>query len=355
MALWSNQLSGPIPESIGNLPALERLDLSSNGFSGPIPEFLGQMSGLTELGLSYNNFSGEIPDTLKNLTHLTSLRLEQNNLSGKLPEWLGNFTDLYNLVLGRNDFYGAVPDTLRNLSNLTYLDVSFNRFDYLPDLSALTPTLAHFYVRNNLLTFEDIESNMVISGLAYAPQADVGEGMDSTLVEGDSISFSVEVGGSANHYQWYKDGTELPGDTLSVYEISPAALSDSGSYTCQITNDIVSGLTLKSLPFVVHVKSSTGVQDNGSLGLPQKYVLRQNYPNPFNPSTIINYELPITKDVTLVVYNALGQKVRTLVNKRQEAGKYALTFDASALSSGIYYYKLSTGNFVQIRKMIYMK
>ena len=87
---------------------------------------------------------------------------------------------------------------------------------------------------------------------------------------------------------------------------------------------------------------------------PADFQLR-NYPNPFNPATIINYELPITNNVTLVVYNALGQKVRTLVNKRQEAGKYALTFDASALSSGIYYYKLTAGNSVQIRKMIYMK
>lgn len=87
----------------------------------------------------------------------------------------------------------------------------------------------------------------------------------------------------------------------------------------------------------------------------RSFQLNQNYPNPFNPSTAISYQLSTVSDVQLVIYNALGQKVRTLVNGRQEAGEYALTFDASELSSGIYYYKLTAGSFVQIRKMILMK
>ena len=87
----------------------------------------------------------------------------------------------------------------------------------------------------------------------------------------------------------------------------------------------------------------------------ESFALIGNYPNPFNPNTIIKYELPITNEVTLVVYNALGQKVRTLVNKRQESGKYSVSFNASTLSSGIYYYRLSAGSFVQVHKMLLVK
>ncbi len=355
LALWQNQLSGSIPESLGDLPSVERLSLGYNQLNGPIPQSLGKLSGVTELSLAHNNLTGEIPDTLKNLIKLTSLNLSGNNFTGPLPEWLGSFTDLYRLSLNNNDFYGEVPDTLKNLSKLNYLDVSDNHFDDLPDLSALSPTLTYFYVQRNQLTFEDIEPNMVFTNLQYSPQEKVGEEMDSTVVEGDSITLIVEVGGSANHYQWYKDGSELPGDTLSVYKISSAALSDSGSYTCQITNDIVSGLTLESQPFVVHVKSSTGLQDNRSRVLPQKYVLRQNYPNPFNPSTRIVFELPQAADVTINLYNVLGQKVAVLLNEHKAAGYHSVNFNAAHLSAGIYYYEINAGHFHQFKKMTLIK
>jgi len=86
------------------------------------------------------------------------------------------------------------------------------------------------------------------------------------------------------------------------------------------------------------------------------FKLHQNYPNPFNPSTRINYELPITNYVKLAVYNILGQKVRTLVNWRQEAGKHSIPFNAAGLSSGLYYYKLETNSgYTQTRKCILLK
>ena len=85
------------------------------------------------------------------------------------------------------------------------------------------------------------------------------------------------------------------------------------------------------------------------------YALLGNYPNPFNPKTIINYKLSITNFIELTVYNALGQKIKTLVNGKQQAGTYSVTFDASALSSGIYYYKLSAGSFVKVHKMLLLK
>ena len=94
--------------------------------------------------------------------------------------------------------------------------------------------------------------------------------------------------------------------------------------------------------------------------LPEVYALGFNYPNPFNPETTIKYALPQASDVELVVYNALGQTVRTLVAERQVAGRYAFTWDATndrghAVSSGIYLYRLRAGEFVNVRKMLLVK
>jgi hypothetical protein len=89
--------------------------------------------------------------------------------------------------------------------------------------------------------------------------------------------------------------------------------------------------------------------------LPESAFLAQNYPNPFNPKTIINYELPITADVELSIYNLLGQKVVTLVSERQDAGNHQVEWNALGFTSGIYFYRLKTENFSDIKKMMLLK
>ncbi len=104
-----------------------------------------------------------------------------------------------------------------------------------------------------------------------------------------------------------------------------------------------------STPVPTAVKEPT---DN----VPQKFSLGQNYPNPFNPSTIISYNLPEQAQVRLDVYNILGEKVSSLVDKVQQAGLHEVTFDASRLASGVYFYRLSAGQgYTQTRKMILLK
>jgi hypothetical protein len=85
------------------------------------------------------------------------------------------------------------------------------------------------------------------------------------------------------------------------------------------------------------------------------YSLNQNYPNPFNPSTTINFSLAKAGNVKLTVYNLLGQEVKSLMNGVMEAGNHTVPFDASNLNSGVYLYKIESGNFVQVRKMTLMK
>lgn len=100
----------------------------------------------------------------------------------------------------------------------------------------------------------------------------------------------------------------------------------------------------------------TGNRGNESItSLPTEYSLAQNYPNPFNPSTTINYELPESGQVTLKIYDLLGKEVATLVNEKMEAGRYSATFNGSALSSGMYFYKITAGSFTAVKKMALIK
>lgn len=91
------------------------------------------------------------------------------------------------------------------------------------------------------------------------------------------------------------------------------------------------------------------------IGAPDRFELTQNYPNPFNPSTRIEYSIPQTGLVTIKVYNVIGQQVAELVNEVKQAGTHRIEFDAYGLPSGVYMYKLSSGNFVSTKKMLLLK
>jgi len=95
--------------------------------------------------------------------------------------------------------------------------------------------------------------------------------------------------------------------------------------------------------------------DDGKSIVPGLTRLHQNYPNPFNPKTIINYELPITNEIELSIYNLLGEKVAILVSEKQPAGRYQVEWDASQLASGLYFYRLDSGKFSDIKKMVLIK
>lgn len=94
---------------------------------------------------------------------------------------------------------------------------------------------------------------------------------------------------------------------------------------------------------------------NISTEIPTKFELKQNYPNPFNPVTNIEFSIAKTRDVSLVIYNSLGQLVSTLVNQELKPGTYKYDFNASGLPSGSYYYRLTAGDFIKTNKMILVK
>ncbi len=102
------------------------------------------------------------------------------------------------------------------------------------------------------------------------------------------------------------------------------------------------------------IVSMTGVKDVAQ-NLPKCSSLDQNYPNPFNPTTAIRYQLPVASDVRLVVYDLLGRELAVLVNERKMPGSYEVEFDASSLASGMYLYRLQSGNYIETKKMLILK
>jgi len=103
----------------------------------------------------------------------------------------------------------------------------------------------------------------------------------------------------------------------------------------------------------ITVNPATGIIKNGETA--EIYSLSQNYPNPFNPVTKISYSIPKSSYVSIKVYDILGKEIASPVNERQDIGSYSVEFDASKLTSGIYYYKIEAGEFTSVKKMTLVK
>jgi pimeloyl-ACP methyl ester carboxylesterase len=110
-----------------------------------------------------------------------------------------------------------------------------------------------------------------------------------------------------------------------------------------------------TLAFLQSTVLTTTVPSGPVSEVTHKFTLAQNFPNPFNPSTTIKFELPSASRVTLSMYDALGRQVCVLVNERREAGVHEVKFDGSGLSSGVYFYRLQAGDFVQTKELAILK
>ena len=274
------ELEGPIPVEICSLPNLTVLNINRNQMSGEIPPEIGNLTNLTYLSLYTNNFEGSIPASIGNLTKLTFLNLYNDKLSGNLPPEIGNLTALTILNISVNQFSGYVP--LENMTSIGGIYINNNNFTDLPDLSGFT-AITHFKVNNNRFTFEDIEPNIGLTDFIYAPQDSVGAVKDTTIETKQSLALTITVGGSANQYQWFKDGSAVSeASNWPLHIIPDLTMEDAGSYTCKITNTIAQNLTLYSRPLNVTVVPSA--RDRDSLALVDLYNSTDgaNWTNKFN-------------------------------------------------------------------------
>ncbi len=190
-----------------------------------------------------------------------------------------------------------------------------------------------------------------------------GNWVPSDTVDGLYMKVLTDIGNN----QWQVTLTAPAGTPGGVYSYKFAAMYPGAdtinSSSSPLDNEAPSGInhdfTLVDSPTpiiqdVLWLTRATDVQQIDDM-IPGTFELAQNYPNPFNPSTTIRYNLPEAGFVTLKVFNALGEEVALLVNQEQTAGVFEATFDASFLSSGIYFYRMESGTFVDTKKMILVK
>ena len=267
LSLGFNHLTGNIPPEIGNLTNLSSLDLGSNQLTGNIPPEIGNLTNLSSLWLEYNQLTGNIPPEIGNLTSLEHLYVGANQLTGNIPPEIGNLTNLSQLSISSNQLIGNIPPEIVNLTSLWLLYINDNSFVDLPDLSPI-PTLQFLWIEDNQFTFEDIEPNVGVPNdiFRYSPQDSVGSTRDTTVSLGDSLTLSVSVGGTANLYQWTKDGGYILGANDSLYTIDTVTFADSGSYICRITNTIATELTLYSRPINVTLQAPAVILIHGITG-----------------------------------------------------------------------------------------
>jgi len=112
---------------------------------------------------------------------------------------------------------------------------------------------------------------------------------------------------------------------------------------------------VQGLAYTVTGGPPVSVDDDANTTLPTEFSLEQNYPNPFNPATTIKYDIKERTNVELKVFDILGREIITLVNEEKTAGAYSVEFNATSLPSGVYFYQLSAGNFVETKKMVLLK
>ncbi len=206
------------------------------------------------------------------------------------------------------------------------------------------------YVSNKILTNN---SSVTIGNHSYAFQNAVVKWAAGTQFP-DSANAGIYNKAIDLNY-WLTQGTLLKDNQIygNIVFDNPVILQSYGPKAVAL---LANNKMLLIHPILQSWVRITDVEkDNKEPLLNTNYSLLQNYPNPFNPSTIISWRLTVRSHVTLKVYDVLGNEAATLVNEDQPAGNYEVEFDASKLSSGIYFYEINAGTFRSIKKMILLR
>lgn len=286
----------------------------------------------------------------------TPLRLYMQNGSGP---WSG-------IQVGTIGALGTAVLNLKQGDNITVEGVIMESFNVtkVDSLSILTVNSS-----NNTLP---APVQVTTGTLGLGDSAPAKEQWESVLIKYTNITVdSANADGSANHGEiLVNDGTGVTRVELQDGNHSYHNAWDTLLVSVPGLIQVKKGNTFTELRGILYfsfsnyklvprkdddfIGYSSNINEDNSV-IPEIYSLDQNYPNPFNPATTISYSIPKAGNVTLKIFNVLGQEVKTLANGFQQAGKYTVTFDASSLTSGVYFYSLSSENFNQVKKMLLLK
>ncbi len=319
---------------------------------------------------AYGALTKELVDNYKNIFEICKQGPKDYNRE-VIAEWLSASADHNYMLVGEEWLGGDNGYTDQDYSpgsfeyDILGISHSYNDVSYDGTSGQELPTLL-FPQEGTLLGGEmfdkvtylnSIDTNKIDSVL-YNPMYEISQasnwidGFD--VVEETEVFMKAETRGISNNpaVQVVNTGvsrTLTSGNKIVFMSYDPISIDSSPSYFWLGRGD-ASPSTQSLFWFDADV---IGVSKNGTI--PQKFSLSQNYPNPFNPTTVISYSVPEKSEVTLKVFNLLGQEVATLVNSVQNVGAHEVNFNASNLSSGIYFYTIKAGSFTSTRKMMLIK
>ncbi|HPS64706.1 MAG TPA: T9SS type A sorting domain-containing protein, partial [Ignavibacteria bacterium] len=240
-----------------------------------------------------------------------------------------NSTAISNLYAGIFSFFS--PNAIFNSGNITrYLASS--KLGYTYNTTTPNPYMGVALMTENPANFKAIPSSEILNGFTTAEKwASLSGGIVNDSIGPGGNSFTLAAGPFN-----IAAGQEI---TVGFAVIAGNSLNDLVNIANIAKNKYISSISVKNI----------------STEVPSRFELMQNYPNPFNPATTIKFALPKSEFVRIRIYDILGKEVATLVNEQLQAGYFEYNFNASNLSSGMYFYKIDAGVYSDIKKMVLVK
>ncbi len=220
-----------------------------------------------------------------------------------------------------------------NMDNKVY-DLDFNYFNWIQQMKPITNL-------NSASTSATVITAVENAGGKAFRRLPVPQGAELRVEISINDAKNGWFGGMPGGY----DTSKIYWNVAYVHNIQVTNDSSSWLNGLFFICDLTTGAVITSRPM--------GVADDAVI--PSAYVLEQNYPNPFNPATSIRFVLPVSGMTTLTVYDLLGREVAALMNERKDVGTHTVPFNASLLTSGIYFYQLRSGSFIDTKKMLLVK
>ncbi|MDD5360808.1 MAG: M14 family zinc carboxypeptidase [Ignavibacteria bacterium] len=301
------------------------------------------MPSLTSDSVTFNfTISGSVPNSY---AIPTRIKIKQNDTNVV-------FDQLYNVLVGSG--VTAFADSAENgTANWTYgTGWAINTSNYhTPSHSFAYPNYGVNVNSSMSLNFPLNLSSYPVAYLEYWHRYDVEASYDYCYVElsnDNGTTWQQVASYTGTNNTW----------TRQIFDVS-SMISSSNNVRLRfrLTSDAGvqnSGWYVDDIKITNYLGPVTGI-GNINPETPGKYSLEQNYPNPFNPSTQINYSVPKDGMVKITVFDLLGREIRSLVNDFKKAGFYSVDFDGSSLSSGFYFYKMESGNYIESKKMMLVK
>ena len=306
-----------------------------------VPTNIQNLDSLITLSFSDNELE-YLPASIGNLPSLNTLILS-NNLIIEIPEEIGNLSNLEFLHLPGNQLT-SLPSTISNLSSIISLNIDNNFVTTFPLGILELNTLKYFYIANN--TIQELPSDIgTLSALQIV-----------SAYSNNIAQLPSSIGELSNLYHldfMNNELTNIPETICNIYD-----------------NLTVFSIGINNIcpPYPNCVEDNMGEQDTSNCVqvsiideiLPITYNLHNAYPNPFNPTTSISYQVQLSGDVTLNIYDVLGNRIKTLIDEPKAIGDYEIKWDGTnqmgeILSSGQYFYQLKIGDFVSTKKMVLLK